>query len=144
VDTIINELIFEKSDNSPKTETILPEELSYEPMAQFLHSGYFMRNALQIHRFLDEDKTIDIEKLELAIILLLEYMEFTDKTSEPIYIYLGAMDRYFQKGSITTLSDENTKIIVEESSFILGFCTAIAEDNASSRGVVVQFTNIER
>lgn len=136
METIINEIVFEKSDKSPKTETILPKELSYEPMVQFVQSGYFINNTLQMDRFLDSDKTIDLEKLELAIILLIEYLEFFSKSDEPIYIFLGGMDIYFDTRGIGI---KNIERVTEESSFILGFCNSIAQENALEHAVVVQY-----
>lgn len=141
-ETIVEEVIFEKvQDKSPKSELILPEELSYEPMKQFIHSGYFLRNALQIDRFLDEDKTIDLEKLELAIILLIEYLEYFNKTKEPIYVFLGGMGTYFQ---VRGISINDIERIIEESSFVLGFCDAIAKENAIDHVVIVQFERKDR
>lgn len=136
METKIEEVIFEKSEENSKTETILPHELSYEPMIQFVNSGYFTKNALQIDRFLDEDKTIDLEKLELAIILLIEYLEFFNKTDSPIYIHIGGMDKYLQKRGIGI---DNVERITEESSFIIGFCSAAAHENALEHAVIVRF-----
>ncbi len=136
METILNEVIFENSEGNSKTQTILPKELSYEPMIQFVQSGYFLNNSLQIYRFLEPDKTIDLEKLELAIILLIEYLEFFNKLEEPIYIYLGGMDKYFETRGIGIKDIER---VTEESSFILGFCNSIAQENALEHAVVVQF-----
>lgn len=118
----MEEIIFENSNNSP------------DIMEQFLSSDYFLHNELNIVRFLDEDNTIDLEKLELAVILAISYLENSVKIYEPIYINIGNMEEYIDKRKLDSIER-----ITEESSFILGFCQAIADENKINQNVIVRF-----
>jgi len=131
MDTNINEVIFEKQFDLPFD---LPDEINSPIMYQFLESGYFKNNGLCIDKFLDEDKTIDLEKLELALILTLEYLEFSVKVGEPIYIFLRNMTRYLELRGIDI---QNLDRLTEESSFILGFCQAICDEESIEKATVV-------
>jgi len=119
----VNEVIFEGGEYSP------------DIMTQFLGSGYFVDNSLKIDRFLDTDKTIDLEKLELGISIAISHLENSEKIEEPIKVFLGNMDRYFLHRGIQS---HETDRIIEESSFILGFCKAIA-DEVSTKEVLISY-----
>lgn len=124
MDEVINELIFENSNGSQ------------DVMEQFLSSYYYQDNCLMIDKFLDkEDNTLDLEKLELAIILLIEHLEIFIKDSEPIYINIGNMETYVQMRNIVN----NLERIAEESSFILGYSQSIADENKINRDIIVRF-----
>jgi hypothetical protein len=139
MDIFTSEVIFEQQDNLPKSDVIIPPnvpEIHKEVMTEFLQSGYFFDNHLYIDKFLDEDLTIDLEKLELAIVLIVEYLENSVKNKKPIYVFLGNMDRYFTRRH-TRLS--NIEQITEESSFILGFCQSIADNESDNRKFIFQY-----
>jgi hypothetical protein len=103
-------------------------------LEQFLVSGYYKDNQLNIDRFLDEDRTIDLEKLELAIILLMEYLENSIEEKNPIYINIGNMYEYVAMRNLIDVDK-----IIEESTFILGFCQAIATENEINNKIIVRF-----
>lgn len=103
-------------------------------MSEFLYSNYFLDNYLDMNRFLDQDKIIDLEKLELAIILLIDHLENSVKIEDAIYINLGNMKKYFEVRNVTDIDK-----VIEESSFILGFCSSIADEYKIDRDVVVIF-----
>ena len=123
MDINVNEVVFEGGEYSP------------DIMTQFLGSGYFVNNSLQMDRFLDTDKTIDLEKLELGITLAIKYLEIPEKIESPIKVFLRNMDRYFQLRGIQP--DELDRLI-EESSFILGYCKAIA-DEVSTKEIIISY-----
>lgn len=85
-------------------------------------------------KFLDSDNTIDLEKFELAIILLIEYLEKSVKFENAIYVFLGNMAEYIRVRKLTDIDK-----IIEECSFILGFSQAIADENKIDRDVIVRF-----
>lgn len=122
MDEHIVEIIFEGGDDSD------------DILHQFISSLYYENNQLNVNRFLDEDKTIDIEKLELAIILLIDHLENSVENKNPIYINLGNMDEYIAGRGLTDMDK-----IIEESSFILGFCQAVATENELDNEVIVRF-----
>lgn len=128
METKLNEVIFEGGNDSD----VIGE--------QFLSSGYLVDSTLMMDRFLDRDKTIDLEKLELAIMLTVEHLENSIKIENPIYVFLGNMDVYFKIRGITS---DNLDRILEESSFILGFCSSVADEYELNRKVNVQFKGKE-
>jgi len=143
MDIDIDYEIFEP-DGISKKEVEIPQEILSDHkklLKEFLGSGYFENSILMIDRFLLPDRTIDLEKLELGIILAIEYLEFSVKSENPIYVFLGNMESYFGVRNI----DPDTEIerVIEESTFILGFCQSIADENYINRKVKVQFRKIE-
>jgi hypothetical protein len=108
---------------------------STDILDQFLSSNYCENNQLNLNRFLDEDKTINLEKLELAIILLIEHLEKSVKINFPIYVNLGNMNEYIVARGI----EGDIEKIVEESTFILGFCQSIATENEINNEVIIRF-----
>lgn len=127
MDSKVNELIFENSNGSD------------DILEQFLSSDCRTDNQINMDKFLDEDKTIDVEKLELAIILMIDYLENSIKNSEPIYINLGGMHEYVRARNL----GNNIERIMEESSFILGFCQSVANENKLDRDIIVRFRGID-
>jgi hypothetical protein len=108
---------------------------STDILEQFLSSSYYENNQLNINRFLDEDRTIDLEKLELAIILLIEHLEKSVKINFPIYVNLGNMNEYVVARGI----EDDIEKITEESKFIIGFCQSIATENEIDNKIIVRF-----
>src|SRR5689334_21066937 len=104
-----------------------------------IKSDSYEMGGLCIDKFLDEDMTIDLEKLELAISLLIEYLEISVKSENPIYVILRNMDLYFMRRK---LSPEKLDQIIEESSFILGFCQSIADEESLSKKVIIKFAGV--
>lgn len=107
---------------------------SEDILEQLLTSNHYYDNGLDISKFLDIDNTIDLEKLELAIILLIDYLEKSVKFESPIYINLGNMKDYIEMRKLIDIDN-----IIEESSFILGFSQAIADENKIDRDIIVRF-----
>lgn len=105
-------------------------------MTQFLDSGYFVSNILQMDRFLDSDKTINLEKLELGIILAVKHLEISDEFNSPIHVFLGNMGRYFE---LRCVSVQNIEQITEEASFILGYCKSIVQEESLSKEIIIQY-----
>lgn len=103
-------------------------------LEQLLTSNHYFDNGLDISKFLDKDNTIDLEKLELAIILLIDHLENSVKFENPIYMNLGNMSEYVERRGLIDLDN-----IIEESRFILGFSQAIADENKIDRDVIVRF-----
>lgn len=122
----VYDIIFDGGD---KTEDILQ---------QLLTSDYCEGNTLNIDKFLDSDRTIDLERLELAIILLIGHLEKSIKIGMPIYINIGNMEEYVEARRLKDMDR-----IIEESSFILGFSQSIASENEIDREVTVRFKGKE-
>ncbi len=136
MDVFVDQIIFEPDPSKPKA--ILPEgipEGHVDVMKEFLESIYVKGTTLCMDRFLDEDRTIDLEKLELAIQLLIEYLEFLNKSKKPIYVFLGGMQEYFELRNVDL---EDMDRIIEESSFLLGYCNAAAQEFATKK-IIVQY-----
>lgn len=137
MDIFIDEVIFEPDPSKPPA--ILPEgipELHIAIMKELLGSFYVKGNTLCMARFLDEDRTINLEKLELAIELLIEYLEFFNKSKRPVHVYLGCMQEYFH---LRQVGLDDIDRLSEESSFVLGFCNASAQEFSLNKKVIVQF-----
>lgn len=107
---------------------------SNDILEQLLTSGYYTDGCLMVDRFLDDDNTIDLEKLEVAIILLIDYLEKSVKFEKPIYVILGNMSEYVRRRGLTDIDK-----IVEECTFILGFSQAVSTENEIDRKVTVVF-----
>lgn len=138
MDISVNDIVFEPDDNFPKPNILLPD---VDPerkaiMLQFLQSGYFFNFTLNVSKFLFPDKSIDIEKLELAVFLLVEYLEFSEKFKNPIHVYLANFDDYFKARHI---DPSNIHKIIEERRFIRGFCQAVADEYSSSKKFIMDF-----
>lgn len=134
----LHNIVFEQQDDFPKSDVVLPKDIDVEReyiMRQFLQSGYFFDETLYIDKFLREDKSIDIEKLELAISLAVEYLEFSSKFKNPIYVKLEGMGRYIQSRGI----EGNPKKIYEESGFISGFCQAVADEESKHKKFIILY-----
>jgi len=143
MDIFYDSVVFMPTDNLPKSDVVIPSnvpEIHKEIMLEFLQSGYFFDRTLNIDRFLDVDSTIDLEKLELALTLISEYLEFSVKSKEPIYVFLGNMNSYFLRRGI---SDKDLDRVIEESSFILGFCQSIIDNESDNKKFVFQFARGE-
>jgi hypothetical protein len=112
---------------------------SLDILEQFLSSDYYENNQLNMNRFLDDDRTINLEKLELALVLLIDHLEKSVKIDLPIYVNLGNMNEYTIARGIENDMDK----IIEESTFILGFCQAIATENEIDNKVIVRFKGRE-
>lgn len=125
MDNKVSEVIFEGGNNSD------------DILDQFLSSNYYKDNTLDIVRFLDSDRTIDLEKLELAIILLIEHLEKSIKIGNRIYVNIGNMGEYI---AIRELEDIDR--IIEECSFIIGFSQSIATENQLDNEIIVRFEGI--
>lgn len=109
---------------------------SDELFAQFNADKLIDEKTINIGSFLDVDRTINLEKLELAISLLISYLEKSVKSENPIYVYLGDMDTYFNARNINI---NNIERITEEAQFIIGFCQAIADEESVENKFVFQF-----
>lgn len=118
----ITEILFEGGNDSDNI------------LEQLLTSYHYSNDSLCMDKFLDSDNTIDLEKFELAIILLIEYLEKSVKFENAIYVFLGNMAEYIRVRKLTDIDK-----IIEECSFILGFSQAIADENKIDRDVIVRF-----
>ena len=143
MDVLRKDIIFDSLDDLPKTEVLVPPQVLEEHreiMKEFLESGYFFDRGLYIDRFLDSDRTIDLEKLELALVLIVEYMEISVKSKKPIYVFLRNMQGYLDKRGIKL---DNIERITEESSFILGFCQSIIDNESDNKKFIFQFERLD-
>lgn len=105
---------------------------------QMIESGVFVPDIKQpkygdlyFASFLDEDKTINLERLELALILSIRLMDkLVQENSEKLTIFLSGWNKYFDIREIKYNSDKRR----EELSFVQGFAKSIAENESIELG----------
>lgn len=89
-------------------------------LRSIMASGHYTEKGLDISKFLREDLSIDLEKLELAVITLVHAMEINHEEDVTLTVF-GLEDYYSFRGIV-----ENEKQRKEEKNFILIFISKIA------------------
>ena len=81
--------------------------------------------------FLNEDKTLNLERLELALILSVRLMDkLVQENSEKLTIFMSGWNKYFDMRQIRYSSDQRR----EELSFAHGIARAIVENESIELG----------
>jgi hypothetical protein len=98
--------------NLPSTEQYL--------LTGMMTSGHYTETGLNMSKFLRDDLSIDLEKLELAVATLVHAMEIN--LEDDATLNICGMDGYYSLRGIV----DNEKQIKEEKSFILAFISRVA------------------
>lgn len=100
--------------------------------AMFL-GDYYDGHSIDISKFLRPDLSINLEKLELAISLAIEFLE-TNTQKNPLQLGIRNITQYCELRGI----ENNPKQINEEYNFIKNFMQAVAS-NEASRNINVDY-----
>ena len=133
MDTNIGYMVFEP-DNYPVDESLLDNvtEEQRKLMREMMASGVYL-NGLYVWRFLNTDLSINLEKLELAVILAVTMLEAN--SDEDVTLNLRGLDDYYKLRGITG----NEKQEREERTFILTFVSAIASEASRNDTLQVKY-----
>lgn len=124
------------------------ESLEHSEVArQMVDSGVFAPDLKQpkygdlyFPSFLNGDKTINLERLELALILSVRLMDkLVQENSEKLTVFLSGFNKYFDDRGIRNNSDRRR----EELSFAQGFAKAVVENEAIEMGDEVGYKDLE-
>lgn len=131
----ITELVFEydKEGDHPVVDMDGSIEQPFQELIiQMVWGGFFGNGTIFIDKFLREDLSINLEKLELAVILAVRYLESKTAFHEPIFIQIGGIEKYYELRGIQD-KPLNKK---EEYYFIRGFMQAVAENESYKKAYV--------
>lgn len=124
VSTVRN-IVFDYEQKEPRAVfTDIFDEDTNILLSEMFWGGWFNGSTLFIEKFLKEDLSINLEKLELAVTLAIRWIETNTKFDDPLSLYIGGLNRYFNIRGI----QENFSQKKEEFYFIRGFVKAIAEN----------------
>ncbi len=130
----INFVVFDSLDkvNDEESEKIIKmcdglDEEYKNLIIELLTSKYLTANTgnfgkLDISLFLETDKTVNLDKLELALILSSKFLEHVSK-SEDIHISLSGIQTYAKLRGI----EDDKQQLSQETQFIGRFSTAVLE-----------------
>ncbi len=122
----VSDIVFEPEDGG---------EYSPDIGNQLYRSGYVDGwSTIRIQRFLKPDLSINLEKLELAVTLLVAHLRDNQNFDEPLSLNISGFKEYCEIRNIS----ENFSQKKEEFYFIRGFIQAIAE-NETLKPVTVDF-----
>ena len=127
METNVNYKVFE-GEGFPVEDRLL-ENTTYEQrqlVEEMMKSGYYI-DGLDVSRFLRDDLTINLERLELAVTLAVEALE-ANAGDEDATLKLRNLDEYY---SIRQIAGNPAKER-EERTFLLGFISSVAAE-ASTR-----------
>lgn len=134
MDTNINYKVFE--GDGFFVDVNLLDGLNHEERQvwiEAMNSGHYA-NGIDVSKFLREDLSINLEKLELATTLAVKALEF-NSPKEDITLNLINLQKYYDIRGITG----NEKQEREERTFLLGFVSAIASEASVRDTLVVKF-----
>lgn len=134
MDTNLNYKVFE-GDGFPVEEPLL-DGLNYEQRqlsTEMQKSGHY-NNGLWVDKFLREDLSINLEKLELAVTLIVTSLE-SNAGDTDITLELRGLDRYYERRGIVG----DAKAEREERMFLIGFISTIAGEASTRDTLQVKF-----
>ncbi len=134
MDTEVKYLVFE-GEGFPVEQSML-DNVPYEQrdlVRELMESGYYI-DGLDIPRFLREDLTINLEKLELATTLAVIALE-ANSPVEDVTLKLRNLDDYFTTRGVNGIEFRER----EEKTFILGFVSSAAAEASTRDTLVVKF-----
>lgn len=133
METNISYAVFEWGDYPVKEELLDHMTEEYRQLARnMMSSGYYV-DGLYIWKFLNTDLTINLEKLELAVILAVTMLE--SNSEEDVTLNLRGLDDYYKARGI----EGNEKQEREERTFILTFVSAIASEASKNDTLQVRY-----
>jgi hypothetical protein len=136
MDTKLNTKVF-YGDGYDIDESLL-DNITYEQrelLKEMMTSGHYS-DGINIHKFLVDDYTINLEKLELAVTLAVTALE-ANSPDEDVTLKLRNLDFYYKTRGI--VGDEAKER--EERTFILGFVSSIASEVSTRDTLVVKYVS---
>jgi hypothetical protein len=112
--------IFEIPEDAKEWATIMPF------IPELFWGGYFNGTTLFVDKFLRHDLSINLEKYELAIICAVNYLDIATNFDDPITLYLGGLQQYYELRGITDKPKNKT----EEFYVLRGIADAVANNEA--------------
>lgn len=135
VDTNINYAVFGDGLESPDESLLLNITEERRQLArEMMKSGHY-QDGIYIPKFLRDDLSINLEKLELAVTLSVQMLEAN--RDEDITLNLkGLKEYYLIRGILGNAEQERT-----ERTFILGFVTSVAAETSLRDTLQVKYVN---
>ena len=133
MESSIKFLVFEGEGG--EVDPNLLENITFEQrqlVEEMMRSGYY-QDGIWINKYLEQDLTINLEKLELAVNLAVLALEANSE--EDITLKLRGLDQYYKFRGI----EGNEKQQREERTFILGFASSIAAEASERDTLEVKF-----
>jgi len=116
----------------PKLLTNITQE-KRELWIECMNSGHYS-NGIDVSKFLKEDLSINLEKLELAVTLAVTALE-ANSPDEDITLNLINLNEYYRlRGIEGNLGKER-----EERTFLLGFISSLAGEASNRDTLIVKF-----
>lgn len=133
MDTIVKNVIF-NGEHTTEWDGIIGEQVTEQDkilIEEMIRSGHFNpdESELSISKFLEEDRTINVTKLEIATRLIIRYQDSLNKELE---IVVGDVVEYCKIRGI----ELNSSNFREESTFIESIIRAVSEDELSEESEV--------
>lgn len=130
----VNDVVF-ISEGFP-VETRLLNNITEEKrklVRQMMESGHYI-DGLDVSRFLNEDLSINLEKLELAVILAVTALE-ANSPDDDVTLKLRNLDEYYNLRGIKGM-EKNER---EERTFLLGFISSIASETSTKDTLEIKY-----
>jgi hypothetical protein len=127
--------VFE-GEGFPLVESLL-ENITHEQrqlLKEMMLSGHFIKDGLDVSRFLKEDLSINLEKLELATTLTVIAME-ANSPEDDVTLNLYNLETYYETRGISGKEKKER----EERTFLLGFISSVAAEASKRDTLVVKF-----
>ncbi len=134
MDTKVNTKVF-YGDGYEVDESLL-SNITHEKrelLKEMMVSGHYS-DGINIHKFLDDDYTINLEKLELAVTLAVTALE-ANSPDEDVTLKLRNLNFYYKTRGIEGIEAKER----EERTFILGFVSSIASEASTRDTLVVKY-----
>lgn len=128
--------VFEGTPDESLVDTSLLNNMTFEDqvlLREMMETGHFVDGGIFLPKFLREDLSINLEKFELAITLIVSAMEANSQ--EDITLLLKGLDEYYTIRGIKG----NGKQEREERTFILGFASSVAGEASNKDTLVVKY-----
>ena len=118
----------------------VPDEQSWALALNFIKEmfwgGYFDGDSLHVHMFLRDDFSINLEKLEVAVIAAVGYLEGAVPFDDPITLYIADFHLYCSVRGIL----HKPKNVKEEFYVLRGIIGAVA-NNESIKPIKVEYVS---
>lgn len=117
-------------------EAGMTENITFEQrklLKEMMQSGHY-QDGIMVHKFLREDLSINLEKLELAVTLVVTSLE-ANSPNEDVTLNLRGLDEYYAQRGIAG----NEKKEREERTFLLGFISSVASEASVRDTLLVKY-----
>lgn len=132
----INYVVFE-GDGFPVDKSLL-DNITYEQrqlLTEMMESGHY-QGGIMVDKFLRNDWSINLEKLELAVTLIVTALE-ANSPDKDVTLSLKGLNNYYSLRNIAGNLDKER----EERTFLLGFISSIAGEASKRDTLVVKYVN---